>query len=194
MHQTRRPRGLVIALVLGTLTFLLRPPGAPADVAFTPEQAKAHLGELATIRGTVASAKYASSSRGQPTFLNLDRPYPQQIFTVVIWDTDRPQFGTPETEYLGKRICVTGQIESYRGTPEIVVKEKSQLTVSGKAGATQGQASPQTSRSSAGSKLGVSEAGELPHFVPGLTNTVRVPLVPDKRPVFLAAGGGQSKC
>ena len=159
MHQTRRLRGLLIALVLGTLTFLLRPPDAPADVAFTPEQAKAHLCELATVCGTVASAKYASSSRGQPTFLNLDRPYPQQIFTIVIWGTDRPQFGTPETEYLGKRLCVTGQIESYRGTLEIVVKEKSQLTVSGKTGAIQGQSSPQTSLSSARGKLVVTWPG-----------------------------------
>ena len=159
VHSIRRSRGLLIALVLGTLTFLLHPLGVPADVAFTPEQAKAHLSELATICGTVASAKYASSSRGQPTFLNLDRPYPQQIFTVVIWGTDRPKFGTPETEYLGKRICVTGLIESYRGTPEIIVKEKSQLTVPGKTGATQGQSSPQTSRSSAESKLAVTWPG-----------------------------------
>ncbi len=59
-------------------------------------EAKDHVGEVATVCGQVASAKSASSTRGRPTFLNLDKPYPEQIFTVVIWGDDRPKFGRPE--------------------------------------------------------------------------------------------------
>lgn len=34
----------------------------------------------------VASVRWAVRSRGQPTFIDLDRPHPQQLFTIVIWD------------------------------------------------------------------------------------------------------------
>ena len=43
-----------------------------------------------------------------PTFLNFDKRYPDQIFTLVIWGGDRSKFGDPETVYRGKRVCVTG--------------------------------------------------------------------------------------
>jgi len=63
-----------------------------------------------------------------PTLLHLDKPYPQQPFTIVIWGNDRPKFGTPEVEYKGKRVCTTGLITEFRGTPEIVAKDASQIT------------------------------------------------------------------
>ncbi len=80
------------------------------------------MGETATVCGVVSSARYAASSRGQPTFLNLDEPYPAQIFTIVIWGSARGAFTqAPEAAYYGKKICVTGLIDTYRGSPQIVV-------------------------------------------------------------------------
>src|SRR2546422_3385128 len=76
----------------------------------TPLQAKDHVGENATVCGLVASATFAARTKGQPTFLNLDKPYPEHIFTALIWGSDRPKFGKPEDTYKGKRICVTGII------------------------------------------------------------------------------------
>jgi hypothetical protein len=40
----------------------------------TTAEAKDHVGEQATVCGKVASARYAATSRGKPTFLNLDKP------------------------------------------------------------------------------------------------------------------------
>jgi hypothetical protein len=78
----------------------------------------------------VASANYARRTKGQPTFLNLDQPYPNQIFTVVIWGSDGKNFSnSPETFYKGKTICVTGEIKSYKGKPEIIVQHPSQITI-----------------------------------------------------------------
>jgi DNA/RNA endonuclease YhcR with UshA esterase domain len=99
-------------------------------IKITASEASAYIGQSATVCGYVASAKYASRSKGQPTFLNLDKPYPNQIFTALIWGSDRPAFGTPEITYSGKNICVTGSIKSYRGVPEIIVKKPSQITLS----------------------------------------------------------------
>jgi hypothetical protein len=59
----------------------------------------------------------------------LDKPYPNPIFTALIWDEDRPKFGAPEAELKGKRICVAGKIESYRRKPEIVLRVGGQLKV-----------------------------------------------------------------
>jgi len=92
-------------------------------------EAKNHLGQTATVCGVVASARYADSAKGKPTFLNLDKPYPNAIFTAVIWEADRPKFGQPETELKDKRICVTGKIEEYRGGPEIILRGRGQLKV-----------------------------------------------------------------
>ncbi len=93
-----------------------------------PKEAAGLVGETATVCGIVASAKYASDLRLQPTFLNLDKPYPDQPFTVVIFGDDRAKFGTPETSLRGQRICVTGVIRVFREQPEMVLKDPSQLT------------------------------------------------------------------
>ena len=96
----------------------------------TAGEAKTHLGEQATVCGTVASARYAAASRGKPTFLNFDKPFPNEVFTVVIWGENRANFGTPEKDYQGKAVCVTGTITEYRGVPQILVSTAGQLTLS----------------------------------------------------------------
>ena len=67
------------------------------------------------------------SFKGQPTFLNLDKPYPNPIFAILIWGSNRGKFGTPENEFRGKRVCVTGKITEYRGSPEIVADSPAQI-------------------------------------------------------------------
>ena len=112
------------------LGWLLTAGGVDA-ATLTAAQAKDHVGETATVCGTVASATFAARLNGAPTFLNLDKPYPDPLFTAVIWGTDRPKFRQPEVQYRGKRLCVTGSIKMFRGHPEIVVKEPSQISEAG---------------------------------------------------------------
>src|SRR5580704_17641643 len=91
-------------LLIGTV--LVSP--AQAQKKLTANEAKEHFGETATVCGSVATSRYADSTKGQPTFLNLDKPYPNQVFTIVIWGDNRSKFGKPENDYNGKRVCVTG--------------------------------------------------------------------------------------
>jgi hypothetical protein len=77
--------------------------------------------------GVVASGRYSERARGKPTFLDMDKAYPQQVFTVVIWGENRAKFGAPERELRDKRVCVTGRIEQYQGKPEIVASEPRQI-------------------------------------------------------------------
>src|SRR5262245_51769591 len=99
---------------------------APAADKITPGQAKDYVGKHTTVCGVVASANFATRSNRQPTFLNLDEPYPRHVFTAVIWIEDRPKFGKPET-LKGRRVCVSGLVESYQGKPQIVLQEADQL-------------------------------------------------------------------
>lgn len=95
----------------------------------TAAEAKNHIGEQNTVCGKVASTRYAATTRGKPTFLNLDKPYPSQVFTILIWGENREKFGTPEEKYREKQVCVTGKITEYRGAPEIVVTDPQSIEV-----------------------------------------------------------------
>ena len=96
---------------------------------YSAQMAQNHIGEKATVCGEVVSTHYASSSNGEPTFLNLDEPYPNQVFTAVIWGDDRANFDEPEVKYRGKNVCVTGKIKSYRGAAEIILYSPKQISV-----------------------------------------------------------------
>ena len=94
--------------------------------SLTASQAKAHEGEIATVCGVVASERTATSSRGEPTFINLDSTYPNQVFTILVWGDDRKSVG--EMPHIGSHVCVKGLITDYHGVPEIVVRSSGQLS------------------------------------------------------------------
>jgi hypothetical protein len=103
---------LVFALGLASTALM-------AQTITTSEAAK-HIGERETVCGTIAGEHTAASSRGTPTFINLDRAYPNQVFTLLIWGDDRGKVGAvPES---GK-ICAIGVVTQYLGTPEIVLRD-----------------------------------------------------------------------
>jgi hypothetical protein len=115
----------LLALLVGTVLLS----SVQAQKKLTAAEAKEHFGENATVCGAVVSTRYATSSKGQPTFLNLDKPYPNQIFTVVIWGNNRSKFKTPEEDYKDRKICVTGKITAYDGLPEIIADDPKQVQV-----------------------------------------------------------------
>ena len=68
------------------------------------------------------------NSNRRQTFLNLDAAYPKQLFTAVIFEEHRGKFSPPaEEQFKDRNICVTGKIEEFRGTPEIVVTDPKQI-------------------------------------------------------------------
>jgi hypothetical protein len=115
-----------LAVGIWLATFAAASAGLPRLLSY---QAKNHLGDNATVCGLVVSTKYLESKSRSPTLLDLDHPYPHQPFTIVIWGADRAKFGKPEESYANKRVCVTGTITDFRGTPEIVAKDPAQITM-----------------------------------------------------------------
>jgi hypothetical protein len=64
--------GILMVVLLSACT-------SSADEGLSPEQAARHVGETATVCGRIASSHYAETGDGQPTFVNLDKPYPKQV-------------------------------------------------------------------------------------------------------------------
>jgi hypothetical protein len=85
-----------------------------------------HVGEIKTVCGKVINIRM---ERYQPIFIYLDQQLPDNVFTIVVYRSDRGKFNQPPLySYLGKRICVTGVIHTYRTKPEIILHDPSQIT------------------------------------------------------------------
>jgi hypothetical protein len=121
MKRTNRLLVLLCAISAGF--------AAHAQTARIPASAaRSRVGQRATVCGTVATARYAASTRGRPTFLNFDKAYPNEDFTVLIWGENRAKFGTPGNNYRGKQVCVSGKITTFRDTPEMIISDPAQIT------------------------------------------------------------------
>jgi hypothetical protein len=78
-----------------------------------------HIGEQATVCGMITGEHIAANTQGTPTFIDLDKPYPNQLLTVVVWANDKANVGILPTS---GQLCVTGRIDQYRGTSQIVLR------------------------------------------------------------------------
>lgn len=86
--------------------------------SFNTIQAKVLIGEKACVCGTVVSTKFHEKSGG--TFINLDQKFPNQIFSITIWKSDLVNFSyTPHKELMGRKICVTGIVDTNKGVPSM---------------------------------------------------------------------------
>jgi hypothetical protein len=63
-------------IFLLTILILVFAASVFAQETVTPEDAAKFIGQQKTVCGKVASAHHATKSKGQPTFLNLNKPYP----------------------------------------------------------------------------------------------------------------------
>lgn len=108
--------------------------GLLLSIALTPliaqtipaADAKNHVGEKETVCGLVAGRYVSTQSKGTPTFLDLDRPYPNESFTVVVWESDKGAVGTLPSN---GQLCVTGTVTDYRGRTEIVLHDSASWNV-----------------------------------------------------------------
>ncbi|MEX1189290.1 MAG: DNA/RNA non-specific endonuclease [Bacteroidia bacterium] len=91
---------------------------------FNTVQAKIYSGRNEKIKvcGTVVSTKL--SAKGN-VFLNLDKSFPNQIFTVSIFKDRMVNFSYLPSEYLkGKTICVEGKVSDFNGTPTMSIENE----------------------------------------------------------------------
>jgi DNA/RNA endonuclease YhcR with UshA esterase domain len=96
---------------------------AQTPPTYTPEEAAKHVGETATIKGTVDG--FHQSGKGN-IFLNMGGKYPNQAFTAFIPSGSAAQFANAQ-QYEGRTVAVSGKIQLYKGKPEIIVMSPSQI-------------------------------------------------------------------
>src|SRR5690606_24755607 len=96
--------------------------------AYNTLQAKMLIGKgKRTVCGTVVSTKL--SSKGN-TFINLDRSFPNQIFTASIFKSNQLNFSyDPHITLKNKQVCVNGKITDYRGTPSMVIENEEAIEI-----------------------------------------------------------------
>ena len=104
--------------------------GSPAATSlgpgvYTDREAAAHVGETATVVGTVAAV---FRSPGGNVYVNFGADYPRQTFTAVALAPLGSWAGRLD-DLSGKRVRVRGEIVNYRARVEIVLKESDQITL-----------------------------------------------------------------
>jgi hypothetical protein len=94
------------------------------------EEAQKRVGQTCTVCGIVASTRYAETTPNKMTYLNLGRPYPDQVFTAAIPGPLRALYSfRPEEYYKGKNICVAGQVTLSHDKPQIVIDDPFQIRI-----------------------------------------------------------------
>jgi DNA/RNA endonuclease YhcR with UshA esterase domain len=114
----------MLAMLLAVLP-LLSPAEAPAGppVVIAPADAAKYVGKSVVVEGTMEQVVL---SVNLTTHANFGGRYPNHVFTITIFKAKQSLFkGVKEHE--GKRVRVRGVVDLYRGKPEIVLTEPSQL-------------------------------------------------------------------
>lgn len=101
------------------------------DGAIEWSEASSHVGETVSVYGPVKSSSYLPESEGQHTYIDLGVEYPDNHrVSMDVQGKDRGNFpGDPESIYLGKTVCVTGEIYTHDGIPYIKVSSADQVKV-----------------------------------------------------------------
>ena len=87
------------------------------------KDAAQHVGETVVVTGTIADVH---QFKGGSVVLNFGAKYPNQVFVVFIPSKLAGVTGDM-LEYVGKEMVVEGDIELYRGKPEIKLEDAGQL-------------------------------------------------------------------
>lgn len=112
----------MLALTLSVLAVLAQAKEPPI---ITPADAAKHVGEHVIVQGEVTQIVL---SVNLTTHINFGGLYPNHIFTVTIFKANQSRFPGVR-EYDGKVVQVEGVVHLYRGKPEIVLTERSQIRI-----------------------------------------------------------------
>ena len=86
--------------------------------------------KVVTVEGIIVNTYYVS---GQPTFLDFHEPH-ETYFKALIREDNRDKFiqafpPNPETYFKNKKVRIEGTITVYKGAPEIILNDPSQIWI-----------------------------------------------------------------
>lgn len=83
--------------------------------------------EEITVCGTVVGSRY---SRTGNLWLNLDKQFPNQTFSVFVRKQDLPNFSEdPKVVLENQQVCFTGKVENFNGTPTMNIEREENLYI-----------------------------------------------------------------
>jgi DNA/RNA endonuclease YhcR with UshA esterase domain len=85
-------------------------------------QATNWIGKQVIVTGVVAQVRIRPSL----TFLNFDKAFPSNLFTVIVRNKNTNEFESLSA-LRGKAVSVQGEIKNYNGKPEMELTRKAQL-------------------------------------------------------------------
>jgi hypothetical protein len=112
----------VLAVALGLVGAAVAE--APAVVA--PAEAAKQVGKEVVVEGVVVQVSVSTPS--EPIYLNFGARYPKHVFAAVVFADKRALFADAG-KWEGKKVRVTGTVQLYRGKPEIVLNDPTQLAL-----------------------------------------------------------------
>ena len=102
----------------------------------TADKASHLIGQLVLVKGKVASVFYAENSIGSPTFLNIEKDFPDNPIAVIIFEKELTELKINAQLYKGKTIIVNGKMElykneekPYKNKPSIIIHSKDQIKI-----------------------------------------------------------------
>jgi len=119
---------LALALLVFTLNLSADDTTSPALTKIGTDDVTNYVGKEMIVTGKVAQV----SIRPNIVFLNMDKPYPDSPFTLVIHPAETNQFGNLKA-LRGASVEVMGLITNYHDRAEMVLKKADQLKVTGTA-------------------------------------------------------------
>jgi len=120
------PAFLVLAVAVGA-QILPRPAPAPPASAIPVADVSRHVGDTRIICGDVAGVRSPQTPRDS-TFLDLDKPAPDQALAVVVQSGDRTKFSERFDRLIDRRrVCVEGKIDRVDGKLQMRVRDTDQF-------------------------------------------------------------------
>ena len=102
----------------------LATPSGPPQGVVSWQEAGNYVGQTITVEGSIVRTK----DIGSITFLNFSKKRGE--FVAIVRAEDYDQFPAPPAElYDGKNVWITGEISTYRGTPQMVLHSPEQVEV-----------------------------------------------------------------
>lgn len=112
---------LLIKLYLITFSFLISATVFSSEPKIEAFKAPFFVGQSVMACGKLVEVKHLGSRH----YLNLDKSYPNQTLTILIWNNDyrwfEERFGSIDTK-IGHRFCARGVVEEYKNNMQIQIK------------------------------------------------------------------------
>lgn len=107
------------------------PKGTKCENPISWEDARQNIGKTFVVVGPLIKVTQPENVRGNPTWIDIGATFPNSHrLTLIIWGNKMAEFPFLKKGQMdGKKVCVVGRIDSYKGIPQIELRHEGQFMV-----------------------------------------------------------------